>query len=571
MNATSPSAGGRLRRPGLRPFRGAEARARVVATGMRARGAAMLLCAGLLTGCASRVPLPTRPAPESLPAGSPLRSRTLDERDAWLRHYVMFGEHPDAIAAFADRSPLAPRDRLLRALQEAVVLHQAGDYAASNARLEWAEVEADLRYTRSLSRQVGSILVNDNVLAYTPTAGELAMVPYYRMLNYLAMRDLAGALVEARKANAVLARFDREPLERCNEDGMVQYLAGLVQRAAGEMNDALVSLRQAERFLAGCPGTGGGAAAAVAADLHRTARAAGVTEVADSIAERYDLQGEVAAGGAMGDLLVVVEHGFVAHRTEEALHVPLVDDDLKDLDSEDEDGLTRLAAHITSRLMLEQDGRDHWGRRRRHYRSGWSDALDGAYILRLAWPTYRLESNRPRAVRLGVGDAVAAPIEVGDLSLVMREELADERPAMLARLVLRGLTKYLVSREVEQKTEKKHGDTAGFLLGRLTNLAANQLEQADTRSWSLLPDRISILRLRLAPGSYPVTLEVFGEQGESSVRELGEVTIEPGRLAVLRQRVWAGDAEGRWEEEFDPLEVEEPAMVADSVVVADAD
>ena len=99
MNATSASAGGRLRRPGLRPSRGAEARARVVATGMRARGAAMLLCAGLLTGCASRVPLPTRPAPESLPAGSPLRSRTLDERDAWLRHYVMFGEHPDAIAA----------------------------------------------------------------------------------------------------------------------------------------------------------------------------------------------------------------------------------------------------------------------------------------------------------------------------------------------------------------------------------------------------------------------------------------------------------------------------------------
>ena len=159
---------------------------------------------------------------------------------------------------------------------------------------------------------------------------------------------------------------------------------------------------------------------------------------------------------------------------------------------------------------------------------------------------------------------------VGDVGVLLGGVGGDERPAMLARLVLRGLTKYLVSREVEEKTEKKHGDTAGFLLGRLTNLAANQLEQADTRSWSLLPDRISILRLRLAPGSYPVTLEVFGEHGESSVRELGEVTIEPGRLAVLRERVWAHDAEGRWEEDFDRIDIEEPTLVADSAVVADA-
>ena len=64
-------------------------------------------------------------------------------------------------------------------------------------------------------------------------------------------------------------------------------------------------------------------------------------------------------------------------------------------------------------------------------------------------------------------------------------------------------------------------------------------------------------------------LEVFGGRGESSLRELGEVTIEPGRLAVVRERVWARDAEGRWEEDFDPLEVEEPTLAADSVVVAE--
>jgi hypothetical protein len=465
----------------------------------------------------------------------------------------MFGELPQAMEAFGEKSPLAPRDRLLSALQEAVILHEAGEFVASNRLLEWAEVEADDRYTRSLSRELGSILVNDRVLAYTPSGGELAMVPYYRMLNYLALGDQGGALVESRKANALFGRIEREAFGRCHEDGMVLYLAGLVQRSTGELNDALVSLRQAERAFAECPSAGEAGNATVAADLYRTARAAGVSEVADSIAARYAVGGEDVAAGAWGDLLVIVEHGFVAHRAEAALHVPILDDDLEGLDSENEDGIVEVAGRISTRLLLDLDERDGWGRRGRGYRgSRWEDALDGAYILRLAWPTYRLEANRARVVRVGVGEAFQDLASMGDLSLVMREELEDERPAMLTRMVLRGVTKYLITREVEEKTEKKHGDTAGYLIGRLTNVVANQLEQADTRSWSLLPDRVSMLRLRLPPGMHRLRIEVVGEDGGYSVRDLGEVRIDEGGFAVVRERVWGSGSEERWEDDFDP-------------------
>src|SRR5690606_10407732 len=183
----------------------------------------------------------------------------------------------------------------------------------------------------SLSRELGSILVNDRVLAYTPTGGELAMIPYYRMLNHMALGDVEGALVESRKANALLFRMKGEALRRCNEDAMVQYLAGLVQFSGGELNDALVSLRQAEQGISGCPGAGGAAGAAVAADLVRAAGAAGMPELADSIAGRYGIEDRLP-GTDTGDLLVVVEHGFVAHRTQEALHVPIPTGDLDHLD-----------------------------------------------------------------------------------------------------------------------------------------------------------------------------------------------------------------------------------------------
>ena len=462
----------------------------------------------------------------------------------------MFDRQSEALAAFGAGSPLAPRDDLLRALQQAVVLHEAGEYARSNEVLEWAEVEAEARYTRSLSREIASILVNDRVLAYTPPAGELAMIPYYRMLNYLSLGDREGALVEARKATALLARLEREGEPRCHEDGMIQYLAGLVQSSAGETNDAVVSLRQAERSLSSCPADRKGLAETVARDLHRLTRRNGLVEVADSMAERYGLDSSAREVSGHGDLLVVLEQGFVAHRMQEAIHIPVPDDDLDDLDGRDEEGLTRLAARISSDLLLGQDGDRSW--RRRSWRgSAWNDALDGAYILRLAWPMYRLEANGPRAVRIDVAESAAEAIEAGNLSRVMRQELAGERPEMLVRLVLRGLTKHFVAREIEEETEKKHGDAAGFLLGRLANIAGNALEQADTRSWTLLPDRVSMMRLSLPAGTHPLRIEVVGEGGASSIRTLGDVVITPGQLTLVRERVWAGDAESRWEEEFD--------------------
>lgn len=497
----------------------------------------------VLAGCAPRSGFPARPSPAVLPPGSPLLSRTLAEPDAWLRHHLMFGEHPQAIDALRPGSALAPGDRLLRALQEAVVLHQAGDFRRSNQLLEWAETEADLRYTRSLRREVASLLVNDRVLAYTPSGAELAMVPYYRMLNYLALGDRDGALVEARKANALLSRMKREPVERCHEDGLVQYLAGLVLRDGGELNDALVSLRQAERSLSACGGETGEAARSVAVDLFRAARAAGLPEIADSVAQRHRLQADsLPAEG--GDVLILVEHGFVAHRTGESLHVPLLPDDLKDLDSGNVDGIFSAAARISERLLQNRWERRAWGRGLDdHPAVQWASALDGAYILRLAWPEYRLEAQRPTSVRIRLGEAVASAARIGDLSTVILDEMEEERAALLTRMVARGVVKYLASREVEKKAEKKGGDAAAFVLGRLANLAGNHLEKADTRSWSLLPDRVSMLRRRLPAGVHRVVVEVPGPDGQPGVtQDLGEMRVQPGRLTVLRSRVWGAEA-----------------------------
>ncbi len=485
-----------------------------------------------LAGCAHHGALP-RPAPESLPPGSPLRDRSMSDGDAWLRHHLLLGEYSDALGVLERRHGV-PGDRLWRTLQKAVVLHHAGEHDASNEAFEWAEIEADLRYTRSLTRAAGSLVASDRVLAFTPTASELGMIPYYRMLNYLALEDLQGATVEARKALALLARLDRPAEVGCREDAMVRYMAGMILSSAGERNDALVALRQAELGFRGC-GEGATVPEAIGVDLVRVARSLGVTEVADSAAARYSVS---ALPSGTGEFLLLVEHGFVAHRVEEALHVPIFPADVQGVGEGDEDGILAVAARVTSRLLGNAVERAHWGSALDdHPASQLSHALDGAYVLRLAWPELRRSAREPE-VRVLVNDSLFRVDRVGDLSSLTERELAADRAAAVTRLVARGIAKYLLSREAERGAERKHGEVAGFLVGRLTNLAANELERADTRSWSLLPDRVSMVRAHLPAGEHHIRVQVVGAGGAIlEERDLGLVSVAAGGLVIRSERV----------------------------------
>jgi hypothetical protein len=524
-----------------------------------------LATAGLLAAVAACAPgggrYPAMPAPEALPAESPLHSRTLGRTDAWLRHLIMTGQADSAAALLDPARGVAPGDELLRRLQLGVALHHAGRFGESNAAFEWAEAEADARYTRSVSRAVGSLIVNDNVLRYVPTRPEMAMIPAYRMLNYLALGQGDEAVVEARKADAYLQRLGDAKGDPCVGEGMVRYLTGLVHRAAGSAQDALVSFRLAERSFGACEGRDAPPPPELGHDLANAARAAGDLALADSAVGRYGTP-PAAPGPGSGELVVFVGDGWVAHRAESALHVGIPEEEMRgwrdrrddDGDGEaDEESTAELAGRISARLVANLSQRAAWG-------GSWDDdpglqaallASDG-YVMRLAWAVPRLEANGAGRFRLVAGDsadgAEAVPAVAGDLTAGMLRALEAQRPAMMSRMVARGVAKFVASRKIEEKAEGE-SRFLGWLASAVTGAASLATERADTRSWSLLPDRVSVARLALPVGEHAVRLEVLSADG-AAVRtvDLGRVTIAPGATAIRSAYVWGtemGDARGR--------------------------
>jgi hypothetical protein len=452
----------------------------------------------------------------------------------------------------AEHAGTAPRDELLRKLQLGLVFHRAGRWAESNAAFEWAERAADDRYARSLHQSAGTLLVNDGVSDYRPARPEMAMIPYYRMLNYLALGQQEEALVEARKASALVSGLnDDGKRQPCAGEGFVEYLAGLVYRSAGDRNDALVSFRGAERAFDACSGRGaGGAPPELGTDLFHTARALGVREVADSARARYKLVALPAAPGAgTGELVVLVEHGWVAHRAPQDIHVPIAREEMDSLDGRDDAFQGAAAARISGRLIHNLLEQSVWGSAADEdpgYQV--ADALGGAYILRMAWPVYRMEACAPQRLRVVVADSGEAepmtgdPRVVQDLSSAMVRSFEATRPLMFTRMVGRGIAKYLVTRELERHADKKGGEFAGFLAGRLANAAGNALERADTRSWSLLPDRISVSRFSLPAGEHRVRIEVLAADGSvAETLDLGTVKVAAGSTVFRSQRVWGGE------------------------------
>ena len=137
--------------------------------------------------------------------------------------------------------------RLLYLMENGLIAHYRGEYHASNRFFEVAERLSDRLFTRSLSREVASLITNDQVRAYRGEEFELAFINYYRALNYWYLGEPEEALVECRKANLKLDRYaaqaDYDATYR--NDAFIHYMTGLIYEATGELNDAYVSYRNA--------------------------------------------------------------------------------------------------------------------------------------------------------------------------------------------------------------------------------------------------------------------------------------------------------------------------------------
>jgi len=448
--------------------------------------------------------------------------------DGDLRHLVQQGRFEDALD-LAETDGDAVGDDLLAALNLATVEHYAGRFEPSNDRLQAADIEIDDRVTKSLSRAALSLITNDRALAWVPSRLERPMIHVYGALNYVALGELDEAAVEVRRLSQLLdAIREREP-EGTDQDvyRTLRYFAGAVFEAAGEWNDAEVAYRNAgfEDELAPPRGQ-----------------------------DRLDL----------GELVVLVESGFVANRVERSINLLLNADDADYLHS-GSDRSRHHAASCLSRQRLapayESFGAswdtDDCPHRRGKNRDDGQDDHNGhdnhddnevAYLLRVAWPVMHrsIDAIPLRNVRafatsssmlVAVRDVTAATMAYpdgeallsADLSGAMIREFNGRAPGILIKAVARAAVKYTVVKALADDSE------AAQVVG---NVVTALLERADTRSWTLLPSDLHIVRLHLPAGKHQVLVDFDAGGHATRPLVLDDVEVVAHRVTVVSVRAW---------------------------------
>ena len=410
----------------------------------------------------------------------------------------------DALARGDFKAALAWKedDELLRRLDVGIASYYAAQFERSAAVLDSAALLADDRITASLSKDGMALVTNDLARPYQMRRTERLFIPYYAMLAYARMDQWEDAAVEARRLSSLLAQYaeGRDERER-SLHGAMHELAGAVFARAGEKNDAAVAHRAATALVPG---------------LDSLDRATGDTSNAS---------GEVTtAGSATGDVLVIVERGYVAHRVTETLELEIGSDGRDSLRLRDSgwsdghrsaqpvgQGLSVLPTFVPSR----------------HHHSGDEDD----YSVTIAFPALR-SSSRPWGATVRAGSLTDTLGATGIVALVDDASAADARRESVAiarRAALRAATKYTLVKAVDEKK--------GWFAGLLANFGASLMERADVRSWHLLPSELTLVRLRLPAGPQRVVLHV-GEGNLARTVEVGTVRVLAGSVTLAPVRLW---------------------------------
>ncbi len=427
-----------------------------------------LLLLGFLAGCAS-----------------------YPERMARVKVDFVHGQFESALSAIPDKDCGCGKNQVLTLLERAILKQSLGDFEGSNRDFEIAyAVMEDYENRpavslRDLGSETGAALVNETTLPYKGTGYEKFLVHIYKTLNYLMLGDGEGAGVEIR-------RLDRRREIELETNRKARAAA---EEASREKDIPAENLSTIENQLLSAYGAARDRAATVS-NLYLSAFGSYLSAL------HYDLAGSWSE--ALIDYRRVLNQvpAFRFARIDAilsgaaAIPAPKEKVDLKtsgDLFLIFQCGLSPVKHEISIPIPV-------------------SDGL-----ISIAFPYYiPVPTQMARAAVSIDGTGFGVTEILSDIEAKQIRELIDQIPVLIVRQAIRAAIKATMLHVAQEE-----GGAWGGLAASLYNVFS---EQADLRSWLLLPQNIQVLRAYPPEGTRAVRIDILGQNG--SVLESVNLELE---------------------------------------------
>jgi len=393
---------------------------------------------------------------------------------------------PGALEFIEDSKEKYGANRELIYLMDAGMVNlRCGNYAESNRFLQDADQLSEDLWTKSISREAASFVINEYTIEYAGEDFEKVMISLLGALNYSLKGDYEGALVEARRINSKLIEYN-DKYENKNvysEDAFARYLSGMLYEV--DAPDSLQNLDSAyidyyhayKAYNKYAVDYGTPLPRVFVEDFLRVAEATDrLGEIKDLASGRQWMKHSKVTD--MGRLVLVYFAGKAPVKVEEAI------------------------------IMSGPQG-----------------------PIKLAFPRFTVSQPGCQTGELmvkapGTGTVLSARTElVEDINAITVKNLADRKTRYVIKAVARVAIKQIAVAAVANEID----DPVVRALAKFTgSVVASVTEIADTRSWRTLPGQIQFVRTFVPAGAYEASVRLCG-----SVRDLGQVNLKAGETKFL--------------------------------------
>ena len=396
----------------------------------------------------------------------------------------------------------------LAVLERATLLHAMQRWDASASNFQAAEEQLEFLDLTSSADQIGRYIFSDSATRYRTTPTEKLALNAINLINYLARGDLDGARVEAKRFTVMRNYLlDYDPDHAHGAFG--SYLAGFVAEREGNWDSALRYYDEAlqERELPSLHDPIVRVSQRSSYTSERLQRYTGTpalpptpgAEAGDppaegTAAEAAPEQPPAPAAATPAEVLVVVKTGRVPYKVPRRIPIGAA--------------IGLAGAYVTGDTTLLEYG---------------------AFKV-VVFPDLEPAGNLFTDAAWSI-DGVDLQIDmVSDLGFEITREFDELKPKIIGSALTR-----MIVRAAAAEGARAAGNEGNGAVGLISALAVEglmvALDKPDTRSWTLLPDRVYIGRAQVPPGEHTVQILVHGNGGEELHKM--QVNVGDGGYVVL--------------------------------------
>ncbi len=347
-----------------------------------------------------------------------------------------------------------------------------------------AERRMDELYTKSIHKEAGTLLLNDNTVDYAGERFERALANVDGALAYLLSGDRDGAMVEVRRLVRLLQEYsDVYRHTGYSDDAFGEYISGLLYADEGRPDDARICFDKAEKLIGG----------------------------------RNDRSGPDAPliGAGEGEIVFIHANGLAPRKVSRTFQVAWGD--------------AMLAVQTT------RDSEAQAGQARDAIAAGFA-----GNAITVAFPAFVQPHYRIVASELDLdGGRTASSRLVEDVSAIAFRDLSERLALIRTRAIARAAIKFVLAHAFTNAVANKfgRGSPEALLAGIGSNALAAGTEVADTRSWTTLPSQYRVARAALPAGTHDVTVVYRDASGAVVARhEFKGVVVREGERVYLYDR-----------------------------------